>query len=246
MAKIDTPQLQPVHYNMQAGLAMPVGVSADKMDIADAAQGRMERRMLADIDDAERIGLKTMGTVDAGNAFERMRPVQENSPLMRAANLGYREAAEEFMRGRNKPKSNVGKSRKQMEVEAIMGMNIMDAARAFESGAKIVIETRPTVVQTAQRQYAPRPAMGAPIRRVSVNVPIASKSTAPVSSGGVQIPGAGGATNRYLQDAAAYKTAAASGDLGAADRAQARMQGRVAGLERSPTAQSKAILASIG
>jgi hypothetical protein len=124
-----------------------------------------------------------------------------------------------------------------MEVEAIMNMPIMDAADAYEKGAKVVITQVPQARTYGQVRRSP--GVGYQYRPVQASV----SSVVRQSSESANIPGAGGAFNRYVGESRRADAARVSGDMGAADRADAALQSRIVSLERSPTMESKAALA---
>ena len=180
MLPISTPQMQPVSFNVGMGAAMPPGVSAEPADIAELTRGEKSTPLFRQIEDKGKSAEVRMGTMEAGKIMERDRvPREVMSPKERIAKMGIKEAAEAFMGGRSgrmqegakapltyNPKA---KSDKQVRIEAIMDMPIMQASEAYEKHAKIEI-TRPAVpTYVQQRQVAPT----MPVR---VEIPLSSSS----------------------------------------------------------------------
>jgi len=125
-----------------------------------------------------------------------------------------------------------------------MSLSTMDAAKAFETGAKVEIvssKPKPRVpVYGVPKSYVPR-------ATISMEIPVSSTTRHEdrPKVGSVSIPGAGGAVNRYIHDRAELERARSAGNIGAADRAEAKMQSGVGGLQRSSTPEAAAVLAGI-
>ena len=178
---ISTPQMQPAHFVAGMGAAMPPGVSAEPMDIAEFTRGEKSAPLFRQIEDKGKSAEVRMGTMEAGKIMERERvPRDVMSPKERIARMGVKESAEAFMGGRGGGRMQEGagaplmyspktKSDKQVRIEAIVDMPIMQAAEAFEKNAKVEISRPSAPVYVQQRQMVPT----IPVR---VEIPLSSNA----------------------------------------------------------------------